>query len=175
MRRPTIAPLRPRTAEIVTVARGLLEELGWEALTMRVLADKVGMRAPSLYNHAANKDELRTLILTEAFLQMGDACWAAVAEERTPASLARAYRRQVVTFPHHYRLATSGPLDRESLPTGLEEWSGAPFGLVTDSQLTAQAFFAAVHGLAILEIDGRFPPGSPVDDLWAHTAEVFSR
>ncbi|AJE33648.1 TetR family transcriptional regulator [Corynebacterium humireducens NBRC 106098 = DSM 45392] len=172
--RPEIPPLRPRTAEIVQVARNLLEELGWEALTMRLLAERVGMRAPSLYNHAANKDELRTFILTESFLAMGDACWQAVATERSPASLARAYREQARTFPHHYRLATSGPLDREALPEGLEEWAGTPFRLVTDSPTTAQALFASFHGLAILEVDGRFPEGTDIDRLWERTAELYS-
>jgi len=45
---------------------------------------------------------------------------------------------------------------------------------VTSDPLQAQSLFAAVHGLAILEIDGRFPPGTPLDDLWAHTARVYS-
>lgn len=131
---------------------------------MRVLAEKVGMRAPSLYNHAANREELRILILTQGFFEMGDELWEAVAV---------AYRRHATSLPHHYRLGTTGPLDRASLPAGLEEWSGAPFGLVTDSPVDAQAFFAALHGLAILEIDGRFPPGTPIDDLWARTAELY--
>lgn len=171
--RPEVPPLRPRTAEIVRTARDLLEELGWEALTMRILAEKVGMRAPSLYNHAANKEELRSLILTQGFFEMGDALWEAVAVEKSPASLAAAYRRHATSLPHHYRLGTTGPLDRASLPAGLEEWSGTPFGLVTDSPVDAQAFFATLHGLAILEIDGRFPPGTPIDELWERTAALY--
>ena len=174
MRAVQLPPLKPRTAEIIATARRLLEENGWEALTMRALAAEVGMRAPSLYNHAANKEELRTLILTQAFAEMGEALWAAVAEDRSPSSLAAAYRRQATTFPHHYRLGTAGPLDRAALPAGLEEWSGAPFGLVTDSPVDAQALFAALHGLAILEIDGRFPPDTPVADLWARTAQALA-
>ncbi|MDO5511439.1 TetR/AcrR family transcriptional regulator [Corynebacterium sp.] len=171
--RPVTPPLRPRTAEIIEAARGLLEEVGWEELSMRGLAEKVGMRAPSLYNHAANKEELRTLILTASFFQMGDALWEAVAVEKSAASVAAAYRHHATTWPHHYRLATTGPLNREALPAGLEEWCGAPFGLVTDTPIDAQTFFATVHGLAILEIDGRFPPGTPIDDLWARAAALF--
>ncbi|MDO5669111.1 MAG: TetR/AcrR family transcriptional regulator [Corynebacterium sp.] len=171
--RPTPPPLRPRTAEILGTARGLLEELGWEALTLRILAEKVGMRAPSLYNHAANKEELRTLILTQAFLELGDALWQAVAVDKSPTSLAATYRHHATTSPQHYRLATHGPLDRAALPEGLEEWAGAPFGLVTDSPVDAQTFFATLHGLAILEIDGRFPPGTPIDDLWARAAQLY--
>jgi len=170
MERPTPPTLSPRTAEIVSIARGMLEETGWGALTMRRLAEQVGMKAPSLYNHAANKEELGTMILTQSFFLMGDALWAA----RNVPELLAAYRVQATTHPHHYRLATTGPLDRGALPAGLEEWAGAPFARVTSDPLQAQSLFAAVHGLAILEIDGRFPPGTPLDDLWAHTARVYS-
>ena len=170
MDRPTPPTLSPRTAEIVTIAREMLEETGWEALTMRRLAEQVGMKAPSLYNHAANKGELGTMILTQFFSQMGDALWAA----RSITELLAAYRVQATTHPHHYRLATGGPLKRAALPEGLEEWSGAPFARVTADPLQAQSLFAAAHGLAILEIDDRFPPGTPLDDLWAHTARVYS-
>lgn len=170
MDRPTPPTLSPRTAEIVTIAREMLEETGWEALTMRRLAEQVGMKAPSLYNHAANKEELGTMILTQFFSQMGDALWAA----RSITELLAAYRVQATTHPHHYRLATGGPLKRAALPEGLEEWSGAPFARVTADPLQAQSLFAAAHGLAILEIDDRFPPGTPFDDLWAHTARVYS-
>lgn len=136
---------------------------------MRRLAERVGMKAPSLYNHAANKDELGSIILTQAFFEMGDALQGAT----NIAELLERYRRQATRHPHHYRLATTGPLDRKALPAGLEEWSGAPFARVTGDALKAQSLFSAAHGLAILEIDGRFPPGSPIEDLWEKTAEIY--
>ncbi len=43
--------LPPRAQEIVAEARELLEEEGAEALTMRRLAERLGIRAPSLYKH----------------------------------------------------------------------------------------------------------------------------
>ncbi|GAB2504610.1 Tetracycline repressor protein class H [Corynebacterium atrinae] len=169
MDRPTPQPLTHRTAAIISVAREMLEETGWETLTMRRLAERVGMKAPSLYNHVANKEELGTIILTQSFFQMGDALW----EATTVANLLDRYRTQATRHPHHYRLATTGPLERSALPPGLEDWSGAPFARVTGDPLKAQSLFASTHGLAILEIDGRFPPGSPIDDLWEQTAEIY--
>jgi hypothetical protein len=46
--------LSPRAREIVAVARDVLETEGAEALTMRRLADRLGIRAPSLYRHLPN-------------------------------------------------------------------------------------------------------------------------
>ena len=47
---------------IVTAASELLEEVGLDALTMRKLADKLGVRAPSLYRHVHDKNELLVLL-----------------------------------------------------------------------------------------------------------------
>lgn len=41
----------------------LMRERGYEAMTMRDLADAVGIRAPSLYKHVASKQELLAGIL----------------------------------------------------------------------------------------------------------------
>ena len=82
------------------------------------------------------------------------------------------YRSVARATPNLYRLATVGPLDRGALPDGLEEWSGAPFFEVAGDPLAAQALWASAHGMAILEIDGRFP-GSELDRTWAELAAKF--
>ncbi|NHN90449.1 TetR family transcriptional regulator [Acetobacter sicerae] len=45
-------------AEIINSALELLDRLGMEGLTMRKLADALGVQVPSLYWHFANKDTL---------------------------------------------------------------------------------------------------------------------
>jgi AcrR family transcriptional regulator len=44
-------PLTPRAREIVNAARKLLEEEGIEALSMRRIGQRLGIRAPSIYKH----------------------------------------------------------------------------------------------------------------------------
>ena len=51
--------LAPRAREIVDAALALLEEEGAEALSMRRLAERVGIRAPSIYKHLADKRRAR--------------------------------------------------------------------------------------------------------------------
>src|SRR5215467_10891753 len=52
-------------AEIVRAALALLDEAGMDDLTMRRLADKLGVKAASLYRHVRDKDELLVLLADE--------------------------------------------------------------------------------------------------------------
>jgi AcrR family transcriptional regulator len=53
-----------RTAErILDVAEQLFAERGYDGATLRDVATRVGVRAPSLYNHFASKDELYAAVL----------------------------------------------------------------------------------------------------------------
>ena len=49
-------------AQIVRAALVLLDEIGLDALTMRRLAEHLGVKAASLYRHVHNKDELLALL-----------------------------------------------------------------------------------------------------------------
>src|ERR1700744_1750417 len=65
----------PVTRErIVTVALELLDEAGLDGLTLRRLADRLGIRAPTLYWHVRNKRELLDL-LAAAIVEGARARW----------------------------------------------------------------------------------------------------
>lgn len=80
--------------------------------------------------------------------------------------LARVYRAWALGHPHLYRLATEGPLPREQLPEGLEAWAAEPVVRAAGSESRARATWAFAHGMTILELDGRFPPGADLDAAW---------
>jgi TetR/AcrR family tetracycline transcriptional repressor len=48
--------------QVVAAALGLLDEAGLDELTMRRLADRLGIKAASLYRHVRDKDELLALL-----------------------------------------------------------------------------------------------------------------
>lgn len=52
-------------AQIVQAALALLDEVGFDGLTMRSLADKLGIKAASLYWHVHDKQELLGLLADE--------------------------------------------------------------------------------------------------------------
>lgn len=168
----------PRAVEVVAAAAQIVEAEGTDALTMRRLAEDLGIRAPSLYKHFPDKAALEVALVEDSLLDMGAALHEALARpgRRQPvASLLAAYRRQGVQHPNLYRLATAGPLARAHLAPGVEDWAGAPFYLATGDPHRAQALFAFAHGMVILEIDERFPPASELDRTWRAGAAAFAR
>jgi len=175
---PAPRPPRPRrVAETVAVARRILEEEGPGALTMRRLADEQGIRAPSLYKHFASKAAVESAVIEDALLALGQVTHEALHEPGPDGpllSLLTTYRREGLAHPNLYRLATSGPLDRSTLTPGLEEWAGNPWFVVTGDPPRAQALWSFAHGMVILELDRRYPPGSDLDGTWRAGAAAFA-
>lgn len=161
-----------RREEIIRAARQLLEEEGETALTMRNLAERLGIKAPSLYKHVRNRREIETLLATEALREMGEELGAAGTRAGGPndqrlEAMGRSYRAWALRNPALYRVATTRPLDRENLPDGTEETSAAPLlEAVGGDRHRARALWALAHGLTLLELDGRFPPGADIDAAW---------
>ena len=171
------AQLTPRVREIVATALALLEEQGAEALTMRGLAERLGIRAPSLYKHLSGKGELETAVIAVGFEELATALDRAgpaglagltgLAGLAGLAGLGAAYREFALARPHLYRLMSERPLNRDQLPPGVEDRAAAP--LVTavggDPDL-ARAAWAFAHGMVMLELNQRFPPGADLDAAW---------
>jgi len=169
-------PLSARSTEVVDTARRLLEADDWDVVTMRRLADELGMQAPSLYKHFASKGAIELALVEVALDEMGDALHRAIARpgrKGAVGALLAAYRRIGLANPNLYRLATTGPVRRGELAPGLEDWAGEPFFLATGEPHGAQALWSFAHGTLILEIDDRFLPGSDLDRTWAAGARAF--
>ena len=177
LERPTRPPGRStRVVEAVAVAQRILDRDGASALTMRRLADEMGIQAPSLYKHFSSKSELELAVIEDAMFVIGDITHRALHGTGTRSPLHRlltAYRRYSLAHPNLYRLATSGQLRREGLPQGLEAWAGNPWFVVTQDAALAQALWSFAHGMVILELDGRYPPGSDLDETWRAGATAF--
>jgi AcrR family transcriptional regulator len=175
---PEPAPKSRRADEIVAAARAILEHEGSDALTMRRLADELGIQAPSLYKHFAGKADVELAMIEDAFVEIGAALHHALhrLDGASPiASLLSAYRRHGLAHGNLYRLVTTGPLRREGLPSGLEEWAGNPFFAVTGDPQLAQALWSFAHGMVILELDSRLMPGSDLDATWEAGAASFEQ
>ncbi len=158
---PPIA-LSPRAREIVAAARALLEDEG--EISMRRLADRLGIKAPSLYKHLPGKQALEAALISEVFLEAAERFEQAV----TLHELGAAYRTFAREHPHLYRLLFQGRLPREQLVPGAEARAAAPvIAAVGGDPDRARAVFAFAHGMVILELDDRFPPGANLDAAWA--------
>ncbi len=158
---PTAAAVaEERRDQLIAAARELLEEEGEAALSMRRLADRIGMRASSIYKHVPDKATLEVALVAEGLAEAGEALRRA-GPELEP--IARAYREWGLTHPHLYRLMNDRPLPRDRLPAGLEARAAEPLFAALGDQNQARAAWAAAHGLVSLELAGRFPADADVD------------
>ena len=168
-------PLTPRARQIVAVARELLEEEGAEALTMRRLGERLGIRAASLYKHLPNKAALEAAIIAVGFEDAAAAFEAVTGNGTEPLdTFARAYRAFALAHPHLYRLMTDQPLPRDLLPGGLEQRAAAPLlQAVGGDPARARAAFAFAHGMVMLELTQRLPPGEDPWPAWREGIAAF--
>jgi AcrR family transcriptional regulator len=169
-------PLTPRARQIVQAARQLLEQDGAQALTMRRLADRLGIRAPSLYKHLPDKAALEAAIIATGLEDIAATLEAALEEapDTGPlAALAGAYRAFALAHPHLYRLMTDQPLPRDHLPPGVEARAAAPLLQAAGSQDLARAVWAFAHGMVQLELARRFPPGADLEGAWQEGITAF--
>lgn len=174
--RPTPRGRTPRALQIIGAARGLLEAVGPDGLTMRRLADELGIRAPSLYKHMGGRPALELALVETGLDESGLALHAAVAgSDGDPVGdLLGAYRSVGLANPELYRLMTSSSFPRDGLLPGLEAWAGEPFFLAVGDPYLAQALWSFAHGTLILELDHRFLEGSDIDRTWRAGTEAFT-
>jgi AcrR family transcriptional regulator len=153
-----------RRREIIDAGRALLEQVGIESFSLRELGVRVGMRAPSLYRHFADKQAIFLALVGDGFADL-----ATVLERAEPslAALAQAYRRFALANPELYRLMYDRPLPREHLPQGITTRAFAPILSVCGGSIVeARVAWAFAHGATSLELARRFPPGGDLDAAW---------
>jgi AcrR family transcriptional regulator len=162
-----------RRDEILEVATTVLEEDGPDALTMRELATRMGIRAPSLYKHVRDKSDIVAGLQERALVDMAEHLAAA---GPGLSALADAYRSWARAHPKLYELVTRNPLAREHLSPGVESAAAAPIvAAAGGDEHLARALWALAHGLVDLELSDRFPPGADLDATWRTALSGFAQ
>jgi AcrR family transcriptional regulator len=166
--------LTARAREIAAVARAILEDEGPEALTMRRLADQLGIRAPSLYKHFRDKTALEVAIIIDGFEEAASAFETAPLRWPTRCGpLPRRIGHSPKAHPHIYLLMTERPLPRDQLPEGLEARTAAPLLRATGDRVRARAARAFIHGLTVLELNDRLPDDGLTGPAWQVGIQQF--
>jgi AcrR family transcriptional regulator len=149
------APERTTLAEIVSAGRELLEVGGPTHLTMQAVAQRVGVRAPSLYKRVRDRDALLDLV---AAATTDDLTERLRATDGTLAGLAHTYRAFARERPEGFRLVLSAAVDTESAA----RVSAPVLQAVTELVGSAEALEAArlvtawVTGFLTMELAGAF-------------------
>ncbi|GAA0240723.1 TetR/AcrR family transcriptional regulator [Cryptosporangium japonicum] len=159
---------------IVATARELAEQQGWDAVTTRLLAERIEYSQPVLYSHFRGKREIIGAVAIDGATEMAAAVRAAASGAHGPrervAALANAYLDFAVRNPAVYdamfQLDGGLAFARDDTPeplkdafAALKESLGAVAGDGVDPGLFTEVFWAALHGVATLTRAGRLPPG----------------
>ena len=125
---------------------------------MRRLADRLGIpRTVALQARPRQGRGAQAALISEGFEAAAERLEAA---DGLPA-LGAAYRAFALERPHLYRLMFEGPLPRERLAPRVEARAAAPvIAAAGGDPDRGRALFAFAHGMVILELDDRFPPGA---------------
>jgi AcrR family transcriptional regulator len=171
-------------AEIVAATKDLLaESANSDAVSIRMVADAVGVTPPSIYLHFADKDALIEAVVSDVFAELDAAMLAAGEAVDHPLEKLRAYGLAYVKFavehPEHYRLATMercgvsggpGHLDEIMADAAFVHFMGTVQGCMdvgifapADPVQVSMQLWAAAHGIASLMIAKPFLPWGDVE------------
>jgi AcrR family transcriptional regulator len=92
-------------AAALKAAFGLVAKAGHESLSLREVADAVGVAHRSLYNHFADREALLDAVATEAYTRLA----AVLVKARTPGDYTAKYVRFALANRAIYALMTSRP------------------------------------------------------------------
>ena len=174
-------------AVVVEAAAILADEEGFEDLSLARLAERLGVRKPSLYNHVAGLEGIRRELVLMGLRELGRALSSAAAGVKGEAAvfaLAGAYRAFVKEHPglygatvRSYRLYAPGDLDLaaaegDALQTVLNVLASCG---VRDEEAVhaARGLRAVAHGFATLEAAGGFGMPADVDDSFDRLVRAF--
>ncbi|WP_280231403.1 TetR/AcrR family transcriptional regulator [Nocardia cyriacigeorgica] len=172
-----IAARRPRSprgtgsqlrSEILAATADLLNRTGnADAVSIRAVGKLVGVSAPSIYRHFADKDELIDAVVAQVFEDLDAAMRAAVDDDPAAHAIVRlhhlgmAYVRFALDHPEQYRLATAPAETRGAV----------------DQVLTSSAFQYMADTVKDAMDDGLIDPGDPtpiVLELWSAAHGIAS-
>jgi AcrR family transcriptional regulator len=159
-------------ADILAGATELLEQEGSEeAVTLRAVARQVGISAPSIYTHFADREAIVEAIVDSAFADFNAAIYAAIEAGSGPLARLRAGCAAYLLFaaerPNRYKLlferqmldyAKDGPVPAiriesfDALVKCLQDCVDAGISASTDAQVDSVAIWVALHGYATLRV-----------------------
>jgi AcrR family transcriptional regulator len=154
--------------DVVASAAGLADEIGFHGITMGLLADRLGVRAPSLYKHVGGLADVQHRLATLAMTELGEVIRDAVAGRAGRDALAAmlaALRGYVGAHPGRYAATVgaefTGP-DDPLLAAGTRVINSIAAVLrgygIGEAEMNhaIRTIRSTMHGFAMLEASGGF-------------------
>ncbi|WP_293697378.1 TetR/AcrR family transcriptional regulator [uncultured Agrococcus sp.] len=166
------APQRVKHDEIVFAARAIVERDGVEQLTMRALADTLGVKPPSLYKRLRDRRDVIRLVAEDGVAQLTGALDAVRSASHDAQGRLRSMARVVRAFglehPGTYALIfdprISGEIEQEGLRSAVQPVLNVLQDEGFDDSLSgARMLTAWLHGFVSMEVAGAFRLGGSTD------------
>ncbi len=175
------------TVSVTEAGAVLADEIGFGQLSMGLLAERLGVKPPSLYNHVDGLPDLAHRIAVLATIELGDAIRDATqgrAGSDALTAAARAMRAYVKQHPGRYAAGNSvrptGPDD--PLTSAINRLLGSLSAVLRGYRLDpSQEIHAlrmvrsALHGFASLESEGGFRFDTDVEDSFTWMVDLIDR
>lgn len=174
------------TDRVVDEAQSVADEVGWDDLTLAQVAQRLGVKQPSLYKHIGGLDDLRRLLALRATQEMADV-FARAAAGRSGAdallAVADACRGWAREHPGRYAATVRAPApgDAEHARAAADVLAVVAAALagydLTDEEAihATRGFRALMHGFISLEGAGGFGLPIDVDRSFALAINGFAR
>ncbi|MBO0676161.1 TetR/AcrR family transcriptional regulator [Mycolicibacterium sp. S2-37] len=170
---------------IVTTARRLAENDGWDAVTTRRLSTEIEYSQPVLYKHFAGMDQIAAAVAVDGFGELAEAVRAASADATSAKDalyrVAHAYndfaRDNPATYDAMFTRTTTLPFASHDTPpqlTAAFDELRQVVGPVADEQdvdSLTEVLFAALHGMVVLGRAGRVRPDHDAERLGVLVAQ----
>lgn len=166
-------PDRTSLAAIVDAGRGILESSGPSKLTMQAVAERVGVRAPSLYKRVRDRDALLALV---AAATADDLAARLDASDGSLTALAHVYRVFAQQHPEGFRLMFTVDGAAESMARASVSILRATRDIVgADAALDAARLVTAwATGFVNMELSGSFRFDGDLDRAFEYGLEKLT-
>ncbi len=159
-------PSRTSLEDITAAGAAILDERGLAGLTMQAVAQAVGVKAPSLYKHVADRDALVTLVADAAATDLSHH----LARHQSLSDLARHLRAWAKAHPERFRAVFSGQGSPDVAAAAGAPLLQAARNLVgpADKLSAARLVTAWATGFISMELAGAFQLGGDVDEAFEY-------
>jgi AcrR family transcriptional regulator len=162
---------------ILSAARAIAAEEGWQAVTTRKVADRIEYSQPTIYEYFENKEAILLALLHHGYERMLQAMQQAAGRTNDPEErlliLSEAYWNFAFAFPELYQVMHNlrgvvfgqpdAPLEARQTFAFMREnvidWAQATGTDLPQPDDTVDALWGVVHGLISLAMDGRIAQG----------------
>ncbi|MFI1994478.1 TetR/AcrR family transcriptional regulator [Actinoplanes sp. NPDC020271] len=173
-------------AAVIEAGAALADEVGLEKLTMGLLAERLGVRTPSLYKHVDSLEALRRGITLHAMREFTEAVSRAAVGQSGAAAVrafADAYRRWAIAHPGRYASAVRAPDssdEDEELRRVSNEVMQLMYDVLAGFELpgthavdAARVLRSSLHGFTTVEAAGGFGLPRDVDRSYAFLVDTI--